>query len=83
MRNSGQHYEGGALGGGAKNPLLGGVAAASFFSVTGCAWHGMALQVTYRYKTQKPDAVQRREEGIRTLKNYPSKVPVSGITSES
>lgn len=42
--------------------------------------HNMALQVTYRYKVQKPDAVQRREEGIRTLKNYPSKVPVSWVT---
>ena len=36
----------------------------------------MSLQVTYRYKTQKPDQEQRRAEGIKTLKNYPSKVPV-------
>ena len=36
----------------------------------------MSIQVTYRYKTQKPDQEQRRAEGVRTLKNYPSKVPV-------
>lgn len=36
----------------------------------------MALQVTYKYKQQKPDAGHRREEGIRTLKSYPSKIPV-------
>ena len=37
----------------------------------------MALQVVYKYKQQTPDAAQRRDEGTRTLKKYPSKVPVS------
>lgn len=34
------------------------------------------MQVLYKYKAQKPDPEQRRAEGSRTLKNYPSKVPV-------
>ena len=37
----------------------------------------MALNVTYKYKQQKPDFEQRKLEGSRTLKNYPSKIPVS------
>ena len=37
----------------------------------------MALHVTYKYKQQKPDFEQRKLEGSRTLKNHPSKVPVS------
>lgn len=36
----------------------------------------MALQVTYRYKVQKPEFEHRKIEGSKTLKNHPTKVPV-------
>lgn len=37
----------------------------------------MALQVTYRYKTQVTEESQRRLEGIKVKRKFPAKIPVS------
>ena len=38
---------------------------------------GMALQVSYRYKTQVTEESQRRLEGIKVKRKFPAKIPVS------
>ena len=37
----------------------------------------MALQVSYRYKTQVTEESQRRLEGIKVKRKFPAKIPVS------
>ena len=37
----------------------------------------MALNITYRYKVQVPEASQRKLEGLKVKRRYPGKIPVS------
>ena len=39
----------------------------------------MALQVSYRYKTQVTEESQRRLEGIKVKRKFPAKIPVSNV----
>ena len=37
----------------------------------------MALSVAYKYKQQVPEESQRRLEGMKVKRRFPSKIPVS------
>ena len=37
----------------------------------------MAVNVAYKYKMQVPEASQRKAEGLKVKRRYPSKIPVS------
>jgi len=37
----------------------------------------MALQVHFKYKQANPDLQRRKMEGMKVLKKFPAKIPVS------